>query len=690
MTYSFIKHYSKPALVLLFFVIISTFYFQLSTNLTHAALISKAPNNLELTGYWPMDEGISTQVGDYSGGQNNGTLSGATLPAWVSGKRGNALYFDGISSRVNLGNITTASTTSVSVWIKTSSAGQKPILSNRGSGAYIGISGGRFFIYDNSATPASLTSTRSINNNEWHFLVWTSNSATSTLYIDGILDTTTSQIRGPDTGTGYIGFDSPNLEYFPGYIDDLRLYNRALSATEVVNSYKSGQITRKVVTNQGLVGYWSFNDGRGLTAGDSSGNNNTVTLTGTTTPTWVPGKKGSALSFDGISSRAVISGPTMVPSGATQFTVAAWAKKNTSAGGMVAYKNGPFFLNMGTVLGNSGFVVHTSGGWAGAQGVTNLNVGQWYHLALTYNSNNSLISVYVNGKLDGTGVQTGGIGSAIDCIGIGYSSDSGCSVSNTSYFNGSVDDLRLYNRALTASEIYNLYKQNETKLNSSQNSRITNGLVGFWSFNGPDYDKASTTAEVLDRSGQGNNGDAVNNSLPSLGKVGQGLSFDGSTTYVDTGTKFPSLTSEISISLWVNPSATQVTYADIVGNHQPDFKGMVIQQNAGNTNQYTWGYGDGSGWSNTTGNFNLTANVWQLLTVVKDANYCYAYINGVEQVSARASCSAAIAPATSMNFRIGMGFSGGGRNWIGSVDEVRVYNRAITVDEIKQLYNMGK
>src|SRR3989338_9287108 len=56
-------------------------------------------------------------------------------------------------------------------------------------------------------------------------------------------------------------------------------------------------IIGKPPTNLGLVGYWSMNEGTGSYAGDASGNKNTGTLTGG--PTWVDGKRGKALSFDG-------------------------------------------------------------------------------------------------------------------------------------------------------------------------------------------------------------------------------------------------------------------------------------------------------------------------------------------------------------------------------------------------------
>ena len=69
------------------------------------------------------------------------------------------------------------------------------------------------------------------------------------------------------------------------------------------------------------------------------------------------------------------------------------------------------------------------------------------------------------------------------------------------------------------------------KINSSQNSKLTNGLVGMWSFNGPDM--SGVTA--YDRSGQGNNGTLTNGPSRVAGKIGQALSFDGVNDYVSIG-----------------------------------------------------------------------------------------------------------------------------------------------------------
>ena len=60
---------------------------------THAATLSRAPNNLGLVGYWPMNEGVGTQAGDASGKGNAGILVGGS--AWATGKFGKTVNFNG-------------------------------------------------------------------------------------------------------------------------------------------------------------------------------------------------------------------------------------------------------------------------------------------------------------------------------------------------------------------------------------------------------------------------------------------------------------------------------------------------------------------------------------------------------------------------------------------------------------------
>ena len=101
MTYKSYKTY------LTYFVVLCAALFFVSP-VAHAAVLSKAPNNLGLVGYWPLNDSATNKAGDQSGQGNVGTLSNFALSGassnWVSGKHGGALSFDGSDDYVSVAN----------------------------------------------------------------------------------------------------------------------------------------------------------------------------------------------------------------------------------------------------------------------------------------------------------------------------------------------------------------------------------------------------------------------------------------------------------------------------------------------------------------------------------------------------------------------------------------------------------
>lgn len=166
------------------------------------------------------------------------------------------------------------------------------------------------------------------------------------------------------------------------------------------------------------------------------------------------------------------------------------------------------------------------------------------------------------------------------------------------------------------------------------------------------------------------------------------LSFDGTLDYVDCGND-ASLkpTQNITIEVWVKPGSTQNTYADILGGHQNN-QGYVVQQNAGNLNQFGFGYRNFvlSNWQGA-GLTQLTANQWQHFVVQKDGITIRHFLNGVQTVSETVSGDIGYIAAEHMF--IGHGFDTS-RCFNGLIDEVAVYNRALSTQEIKGHHAMGK
>lgn len=223
--------------------------------------------------------------------------------------------------------------------------------------------------------------------------------------------------------------------------------------------------SRGTITNRlehGVVGYWHLDEATSTTAYDSSGFTNAGTLTNG--PTWQSAsncKAGGCLSFDGVDDAVSISGSSAslqdLTDDGNSFSFAGWFKpsglpQNTNDGYLffrVGFHEGPFYLKTTGELraviwysDNTNTVISTG---------SILQTGTWYHVAMTVNESTNEFKLYLDGaQIGSTATITKALreyGTAVYRIG-----------GNTTYSSyGLVDDVRVYNRVLTATEILNLY-----------------------------------------------------------------------------------------------------------------------------------------------------------------------------------------------------------------------------------------
>jgi hypothetical protein len=162
--------------------------------------------------------------------------------------------------------------------------------------------------------------------------------------------------------------------------------------------------------------------------------------------------------------------------------------------------------------------------------------------------------------------------------------------------------------------------------------------------------------------------------LPS-NKPGSGtnLHFNGTSNLVDLGNSFND--ENFTVDMWVKPGATQAnTAATIISNSRIAETIWAIEQNGNTVNQYYF-YINGT----ITGNFSLVANKWQHIAVSKSATNILIYINGM--LVSTTPWSGVVDYANAF-LKLGA-WGGGGRYWNGSMDEVRVWNTALSQAEIR-------
>lgn len=452
-----------------------------------------------------------------------------------------------------------------------------------------------------------------------------------------------------------------------------------------LTSHAAGKIVTPTNSlTSGLVGWWTF-DGKTISSGtvtDQSGQGHSGTLSGTTV---VAGKMGQALNFNGSSDRVILSS---VPS-ASIFTVSAWMKRGPSTSGdgydSIYSSDAGFFLNQQKL-----------NWWDGSDrvgGATVVSMGMWHMVSIVSDGTN--LTVYLDGVSDGTAVTGANLPTN---AGVGI----GGHTYGPEYFNGVIDDVRVYNRALSPTEIRQLYNAGNgvtIAKSSSGSSSLLQSLVGWWTFDGGTISGTS----MVDRSGSGNTATLVSTPAFGLGKIGQAFDLDGTSRYATVPSGLNSLITgnEISISAWVYPKSTMscdtaiMTQQYTSGNYlrfaliggQNDFGGGSC--GSGGNQSIGAGFYD-SGWYGVTSSATLPLNKWTHVVGTFDGSNFRIYLNGVLDNTSAHSGSL---PNNGSAWNIGKRWdtNGTGDLWFnGKIDDVRVYNRALTVADAKQLYYLGR
>jgi len=469
-------------------------------------------------------------------------------------------------------------------------------------------------------------------------------------------------------------------------------YDFESEASKTVNAPVENRLS------QGLLGYWKMDEGTGTsTTADASGNANNLTMTAMESGDWVAGQIGAyALDFDGSAEWLTVADPASgvldIVDGA-DFTITGWFNRDLfAADHTIVAKKTNQTTNAGYVVwvDNNGstdylnFELSDGTDTYTAAGATDLSATGWHHFAAVWNDNTGMY-IYLDGRLDGsTTTSTSSINSLANAnaFRIGAESDDGVP------FDGKIDDIKLYGKALSEDAVKRLYQT------TVPGSPVDTGLVGHWTFDGPDVIWGDTSNEVKDVSGKGNHGDASGLTASSavIGKLGQGLQFNGTSDYVnvpDNATLDFTNGQDFSISGWFKR------------NDNADWKELIRKRGDG-TDGYDLVFASGNLWmqiSSSGGAYTIysyaTIPVGEWVNFVfvwddDDENNTIFYINGLVTSTYRPGGFSSVADMSNSNsLRIGASYDGGGL-FKGLIDDVRIYNRALSATEVANLYNMGK
>jgi hypothetical protein len=410
-----------------------------------------------------------------------------------------------------------------------------------------------------------------------------------------------------------------------------------------------------------LVGYWKFDEGEGDTAYDSSGYGNDGTLMND--PTWTNGISGKALQFDGIDDCVAI--PDLYTSSPSELTAMAWINSPLppSVSGLRVihhFRKGEFSLAISPSGGSAEFAVKlTDGVWYVVQATPTADV--WHHLAGVWTKGDSL-KLYIDGSLVN---QT----SVPDLYLWDWNGPAsiGSYGRYTHFFSGTIDEVKVYTRALSAEEIW---------------QEFVKAPVGYWKFD------EGTGDTAYDASSYGNHGILMNgptwvDGLPLLGKA---LDFDGTDDYVIVSDA-PGLDVNgpgITFMAWVYSPAFN-EYGWIMGKGTSG--GNIVWCTLARTNNYVryWIRSGGVPTEREVPDV-LSTNIWQHVAVVYDGSYMRYYLNAVEKDYFPKTGNMDV---NDQPIYIGLDGWFQTNHYRGRIDEVKIYGRALSPEEIEAEFEAG-
>nr|WP_299382583.1 LamG domain-containing protein [Allomuricauda sp.] len=432
----------------------------------------------------------------------------------------------------------------------------------------------------------------------------------------------------------------------------------------------------------GLVAYYPFNGN----ADDESGNDNHGAVNGATSTEDRHGNANSAYMFDGMDDEISVATTTILNNvTAGSHTVSLWLTKD-------AVSSSPKFVidaaDPGAAAGDQRGIrfestefpifkwVTTDNSYRATSTEPIVQNDQWYHVVGVYDDTGKVGKIYINGAEYGTNTSTG-TPSAISVLKIGNIAAGG---TGDGHYQGKIDDIRIYNYAFGASDVDQLYQQEKPVFDP------TDGLVAYYPFSG----------NADDASGNGNHGTVVNAVLTSdrFGNVDNAYSFDDvGNKRISLGTAInPAHMTNLTLSAWIKLDASFVTCCD--GDSQ-----TILGQGSGTGSSANYPF-----WFFFTynGRYALKRNspsletdsffypedgAWHHVAASAEGNTFKLYLDGVEVASRNDGGSPG---GTNYQLAIGnLGNTSGtfGNTFNGDIDEVRIYDKALTATQIMDLYS---
>jgi len=531
-----------------------------------------------------------------------------------------------------------------------------------------------------------------LNANEWYFLIWQrTDASTLEMWINGELDSTHD--IGNDKYNeiiAHIGSRDTDDIAFDGIIDQVEIYNRALNPQEVQMLYtQSKYIKDPTKAIPGLVAHYPLNGTAEDTTGNYNGTENSVTYTET--------EMGIAASFDGEDDYIQCS---VADIGTQDRTISCWVNVTSFAdhNGIIVFgSDNDTYSGAGIMTDDTDQLMCRIRNDDGDSTYikTTIDSGVWYHAVLTIIHDTNL-KLTVNGILIDS-IDVTNTGNDGDRVRFGaYGSDT-----VSTYLEGQIKNVRIYDRSLTEEEINDIY--NYEKI--TRDIVVDRGLVAYYPLKNSGEDHYVNQYDGTD------NGD--------VSYDGNSASFDSDGDYVYMGadtswSRFASFT----ISIWARCDYTGTDDADLymcnnnlktVGDGSADNSGcslrflkydgiysvggyVIVKNNQDTTDSEGNSYNDNYSFRAKKELTDTEVAEFALYTMVVDKTSLYIYRNGEMLVSSTDSSQTIQWSNSDTNYTLGLlkYDSNTYNQFLGKLANHRLYNRVLTPEEITTIYNTEK
>jgi len=655
-----------------------------------------------IVAWWPGDDNANDYIDSNHGAMQNGA-------AFTGGKIGPAFSFDGNNDVCRIPNSPALQPASITVegWIKGTSPGNyRYALSKHFTGAnpsyalYTGGDGALYFFVTVGANNAVLSPSGGVGfwDGAWHHVAGTYDGGYVRLYIDGV------RMGNGIAATGAIQYtNSPANELFIGNlepsaspyalradIDELAIFDRALSSNEIAAIYAAGSagMCKPVCLPPppGLVLWWDFAD---ETATDRSGFQNNGTVYGT--PVFANG----TVRFDNPPGDQQANQWIALP-----YSASISALETNSFTIAIRYKSTDTSQQNGRLFGKySGGVVldYNSGGIACAysrvgDGVRDMVLPPSIYTDCSESAQTTdgayhwqVVSLDRANGLATQQIDIGHAGSAsftnlgrvdLDGLVLGATRPSDTYAARQT----TVDEVVIFNRALSGNEIAAIYAAGSAGMCKPQCVPSPLGLVSWWPFDGTGADVQGVNPAIL-----------MNNPTYAAGRVSQGLNFNG----IDQSVKInaaPSLNvgagSGLTVETWIYPAEVNTSHALVEWNNGAGSFGVHFYVGVVAGGLYANLPPGGQITQLFSPSGLISSNEWHHVALSYDklTGIGALFLDGLVVTQKNLG---SFTPQTSYDLYLGkrpLGGSDGPYWYHGIMDEVAIYNRALTSNEIAAIY----